>query len=143
MSKFVLKHRTQRPNDALLHLLLSFCFLLLALGSKRLSGPFHQVANNYLGDLFIVGWLYFLVVLVFPRLKPAVTAAIVFTMSAFVEIAQAYGLPLMPGLPDWVLFWSGAKFDPMDMAAYAAGAVLAALINLLVSKSTAGQVPAA
>ena len=132
---------TKKPR--LLNLLLSFSFFLLALVSKRFSGPFHQFANNYLGDLFIVDWLYFLVLFVFPKLRPAITATIVLTMSVFVEIAQAYYLPLSPGLPSWVLFWTGTKFDPMDIAVYVAGAVLAVLIDLLWRRVTADQVPAA
>jgi hypothetical protein len=132
---------TRKPR--LLNLLLSFCYFLLAVVSKRFSGPFHQFANNYLGDLFIVGWLYFLVLLVFPKLTPAITAVIVLTMSVFVEMAQAHCLPLLPGLPGWVLFWTGTKFDPMDIAVYFAGVALAALVDLLLRRGTAGQVPAA
>ena len=132
---------TRKPR--LLNLLSSFCYFLLALASKRFFGPFHQFANNYLGDLFIVGWLYFLVLIVFPKLKPAITAGIVFTMSVFVEMAQAHCLPLLPGLPSWVLFWTGTKFDPLDIAIYFAGAALAALTDLLLRRSTAEKALAA
>jgi hypothetical protein len=123
---------TGKPR--LLNLLLTLCYLLLALVSKGFSGPFYKIANNYLGDLSIVGCLYFLVLFVFHWLKPAMTVAIVFSMFVFVEIAQAWCLPLLPTLPGWVLFWSGAKFDPMDIAVFFAGAALAALIDLFLRR---------
>jgi len=127
----------------LLNLLLSFCFLLLALASKSFTGSFHQFANHYLGDLFIVGWLYFLLLLVFPKLRPSLTAAVVFTMSVLVEIAQAHLVSILPGVPSWILFWTGTTFDPLDIFVYFAGVALAVITGLFLMKGEERQVPAA
>ena len=114
----------------LLNLLLSLCFLLFALASKSYTGPFHRFANHYLGDLFIVGWLYFLLLLVFPKLSPSLTAAVVLTISVFVEIAQAKLITKFPGVPSWILFWTGTTFDPLDLLVYLAGVSLAVSTDL-------------
>ena len=126
-----------------INLLLSFCFLLLALASKRFTGSFQQFANHYLGDLFIVGWLYFLLLLGFPKMKPALAAAVVFTISVTVEIAQASLVSTFPGIPNWILFWIGTTFDPLDIFVYLAGVALAVIIDLFVRRRVERQVPSA
>jgi len=127
----------------LLNLLLSFCFLFLALGSKNYTGSFHLIANHYLGDLFIVGWLYFLIMVVFPKLMPLITAAAVFTLSVTVEITQAHLVSVFPGVPNWILFWTGTTFDPMDILVYFAGVVLTVITDLLLMRGKERQTPAA
>jgi hypothetical protein len=121
---------TGRPRAVAL--LIAFCYLILAIVSKLYSGPSHIFVNHYLGDLFIVGWLYFLVLWIFPKLKLAVAAALIFTISVFVEFAQVYLRPISSGLPKWVLFWTGTMFDPLDLAAYSAGVALAVVTDHLI-----------
>jgi hypothetical protein len=124
----------------LLSILLSFGFLLLAWASKNYSGPYYRFTNHYLGDLFIVGWLYFLLLFVFPNLKPSSTALIVFLFSVLVEIFQAYLFSIFPGVPSWILFWTGTTFDPWDILAYLAGVALAVIIDWFINSKQESHV---
>ena len=137
-----------RPNaianrPRLLYLLVSFSFLLLALASKSYTGSCHQFVNHYLGDLFIVGCLYFLLLLCFPNLSPLPLAALVLAVSVSVESAQAHVVPILQRLPHWIRFWTGTTFDPLDILAYCAGIALAASTHLLLKRGAEGRVPAA
>ena len=117
-------------RNRLQYLVLSFFFLLLALGSKRVTGSIHEITNHYIGDLFIVGSLYFFILVVFIRLSPISTAVIVFAFSVLIEIAQAYVFPFLVGIPEWFRFWFGTTFDPFDIVVYFAGVALAVLADL-------------
>jgi hypothetical protein len=139
---FVRKSRLLSAKPRLLNLLLSFSFLLLALASKKYTGSFHQIANHYLGDLFIVGWLYFLLLFVLPELRPLIAAALIFTMSVSVEITQASLVSFFPGIPRWILFWTGTTFDPLDIFVYCLGVMLATITDLLFVRGAERRAPA-
>lgn len=104
---------------------ISFFYLFLAVASKFYTGPFEKIATIYLGDLFIVGWLYFFVVAICPVFRPLLTGGIVFALSVLAELFQATGIPSWPGIPSWIVFWTGSVFDPIDILVYAVGVLLA------------------
>jgi hypothetical protein len=105
-------------------------FLLLALLSELYVGLWERIVNIYVGDLFIVGWLYFLVALCWPKLKPVVTGAIIFGVALSVELFQATGIPARPETPGWIVFWIGNVFDPLDIVVYPAGILLAMIADV-------------
>jgi hypothetical protein len=84
-----------------------------------------------MGDLFIVGWLYYLFVFFFTKLRPSITAVLVFTISIFVEISQAHLVSILSAVPNWILFWTGMTFDPLDLIICAVGVALAVITNLI------------
>lgn len=82
------------------------------------SGPLRPFVTGYLIDLALPFALVLLLGVGFashPRLRqPLLRALLVFAVGAFVEGSQALGLPLL-----------GRTFDPLDLLAYAAGALAA------------------
>lgn len=122
-------HHTQVRSYRLLSLIVSLVALALAFWSKYYSGPYYQLADAYLGDVFIVMCLYFGLALAFSRLsilKKFLTIAIV---ACSVELLQFSGWPASLNMPEPFVFILGTSFDPRDFIFYAIGLSLAAAID--------------
>ncbi|MFC2030863.1 hypothetical protein ACFLWA_09070 [Chloroflexota bacterium] len=89
----------------------------------RYNGPYPEFVNGYLLDMLLPMSLYFLLCLAnVPALRSwLVKAALVFVAASAVEMAQFFGVPLL-----------GRTFDPTDFFMYAAGVLLAALLDTVV-----------
>ncbi len=88
----------------------------------RYHGPFRAFVTGYAIDILLPFAAYFLLILcddIVPALRRwYVRAAAVVAVISSAEIAQYFGHPIF-----------GRTFDPLDFAAYAAGALLAALVD--------------
>lgn len=117
---------------------LSASFLLLggAFAAKFYTGPFTWLADRYLGDFFIVGWLYFGLGAMAPRLASTPKAGIIFGLASVIELFQATGIFASPETPKILAFWIGTTFDPWDFIPYALGTLLAMGIDVALKKQT-------
>lgn len=81
--------------------------------------------------------VYLLVALAFPRLRPWWPASIAFGLSAAVEFFQLTGVPAeLADRAPLVALVMGERFGTLDIAAYAAGVIFAALVDAAVSRPT-------
>ncbi len=100
---------------------LALAFLLCALASKAYHGPYWRLAEAYVGDIFIVACLYFLLTLLRPQWSWMLKSFVIGGIAVAVEAFQASGIPEAWGLPKPFLYILGTKFDPTDFACYAFG----------------------
>ena len=97
-------------------------FLHLITG-EHYEGPFPLFVNGYMIDILLPFAFYFLLTLTeIPFLKSWMRRfALIFGLATLVEISQASSTPLF-----------GRTFDPLDIAMYALGALLAAFLDEVV-----------
>jgi hypothetical protein len=90
------------------------------LTGEKYSGPLPLFVNGYLIDILLPFSLYFLASLVDMKILCAwwARALVPFGIGLVVETAQFFGIPLF-----------GRTFDPLDLLAYAVGALLAVLCD--------------
>jgi len=89
---------------------------------ENYRGPLPGFVNGYLIDILLPMTLYLLMGL-FPTWwvrSPVFRAGAVFGFGCLVEASQYYGRPIF-----------GNTFDPLDIAAYAAGVSLGVLLDLV------------
>ena len=101
--------------------------LMHVIGVGRYSSRrMFTLSASYFSDLALPFGFYFLLALCEERTavlhKWWLKAGIVFLMAAFAEVGQYFGLYIL-----------GRTFDPIDIAVYAAGVLLAALVDWLFS----------
>ncbi|MBB2924410.1 DUF2809 domain-containing protein [Cellulomonas cellasea] len=111
----------------------------LAVRSAGSAGVLGAVSGPA-GDALYAVLVYVLVGVLAVRARPWVLAAAAWALSAAVETAQLTALPAaVVGLWEparWVL---GTTFHAPDLASYAVGAVLAALVDTAVTRRRAGR----
>lgn len=94
------------------------------------------------GDGLYAVLVYLLLALLAPRARPLVVGGVAWAACAAVELAQLTGVPAaVVGLWDparWVL---GTTFHAPDLAWYAAGAALAAVVDAAVARRRAAHRP--
>ncbi len=109
--------------------LLALCLLLLGLCVAFLI-PQRGFFRGFAGDVLVVMFLYACLKALFPRLNPLPAAAGVLGFALSVEFLQYLGLPrCFDKRSYWLILTLGSTFDPMDIAAYALGAVLAGAVD--------------
>jgi hypothetical protein len=83
------------------------------------------------------------VAIVWPRLSSAVVASVAFVVATTIELLQLTGLPerLVAVVPPLRLLF-GSSFDPLDLIAYAGGALLLLVIHLGLVRLAARPQPA-
>ncbi len=93
---------------------------------SRLGGPLADPA----GDAVYAAFVYALLVVVAPRARPSLVAAIAFAVCALVELAQLTGVParVVDAVPV-ARYALGTTFAAVDLVAYAVGVALAALVR--------------
>ncbi len=106
-------------------LLMAAVLLALAFASKYYRGPYWRFSNAYLGDVFIVGTLYFILSIAVPQQSALLKALIIALVALAVELFQATGIPASWGLPEPFSFVLGTAFDGADFLFYAVGLLLA------------------
>lgn len=93
---------------------------------RHFSGLMFTLSASYFSDLALPFGFYFLLKLSAQKTeflrKWWVKAGIVFLMATFAEVGQCFGLYIL-----------GRTFDPIDIIMYAAGVLLAALVDWLFS----------
>ena len=89
---------------------------------ENYQGPLPSFVNGYLIDILLPMVLYLLMGLVPTQWvrSPLVRASGVFLFGCFVEGSQYLGRPIF-----------GSTYDPLDIAAYAAGVLLGVLLDLV------------
>jgi hypothetical protein len=118
----------------LLSLIVLLLFLGAAFASKFYRGAGQVFAEAYLGDLFIVGCLYFSLGTILPKMAMWKKAGLIGLVAVLVESFQATGIPASWGLPAPLSFIMGTAFDPRDFLFYALGIFIAVLIDTLYLK---------
>lgn len=114
----------------LLSLLFLLLFLVAAFASKFYRGAGQVFAEAFLGDLFIVGCLYFGLGMILPKMAVWKKAGLIGLVAVLVESFQATGIPASWGLPAPFSFILGTAFDPRDFLLYALGIFVAVLIDI-------------
>ena len=113
--------RHGRESVVIVCIMVSIALLHVVTG-PRYTGPFGDFVNGYLIDILLPMGLYFLLCPPEEKirfLRPWYVKAVpVFLLGAFVETMQYVGVPLL-----------GRTFDPLDYFMYAAGVMLAALLD--------------
>jgi hypothetical protein len=117
--------KTYRP----LSLLVLLFFLSAAFASKFYRGAGQVFAEAYLGDLFIVGCLYFGFGLVFTKMAVLHKARIIGLVALSVESFQATGIPASWKLPAPMSLILGTSFDPRDFVIYTLGLFIAVIVD--------------
>ncbi len=102
-----------------------FVGLLHFVTGERYAGPFRDFANGYLIDITLPFAVYFLLCMVEKRIHLLerwwLKSALVTGAGLFFEVMQYFGIPLL-----------GRTFDPVDIAMYALGGLLAAFFDRVV-----------
>lgn len=100
-----------------------FVGLLHFVVGPEYSGPFRYFVRGYLIDILLPLSMYLLLSLPeHPRELPrALRAALVLAVGGAVELLQLRGVPIF-----------GRTFDPLDLAAYALGVLLAVVLEVTV-----------
>lgn len=119
-------------------LVASLVLLGCAFATRFCAGPLAEIVRPYLPDLFIVGWLYFCLSVVLPRLGLWTKGGITIGFASAVELFQATGIPDSPAMPRPLVFWIGNTFNRIDFVCYALGVLLAMGIDTVLSKRAAG-----
>ena len=123
-----------RIRTPLYDLLMAMVLLLLALASKVYRGPYWQFSNAYVGDIFIVGTLYFILSFAAPGFPPIKKAFTIGMIAVAVELFQATGIPASWGLPEPFSFVLGTSFDPRDFMFYGVGLIVAIILDRWMSR---------
>ena len=100
-----------------------------------LSGRHFPHLRGWFGDYMITIFLFFSFKVIFPLARSVRLAAAVFVFSTAVEFIQLSGIARRLDLTS--AFWQltiGSRFDPHDIAMYAAGCVTAAIADVLISR---------
>jgi hypothetical protein len=118
----------------LLSLIALLMFLAAAFASKYYQGVGQVFAEAYLGDLFIVGCLYFGLGMFLPKMAMWIKAGLIGLVALLVESFQATGIPASWGLPAPFSFIMGTAFDPRDFLFYALGIISAVIVDTLCLK---------
>ncbi len=117
-------------------LVASVTFLCLAFLSKGYSGPYQWFAEAYLGDVFIVGCLYFALSLVAPEKSGLFKFIAIGLFAVVVEFFQATGLPAALNLPEPFVFVLGTSFDVFDFVSYFIGLLLAVFVDRVIYRKS-------
>lgn len=119
------------------NLILAVIFLSVAIFSKIYQGPYQSQIDAYLGDVGVVGFLYFILSIFSPKQRPMWKALIIALVATAVEMFQLTGIPRTLELPVPFVFVLGTSFDPYDFGCYFVGILLALMIDqkLLLSKN--------
>ena len=122
-------------HTPLYDLLMAIVLLLLAFASKVYHGPYWQFSNAYVGGVFIVGTLYFMLSFAAPGWPPLKKALAIGMIAVAVELFQATGIPASWGLPEPFSFVLGTSFDPRDFLFYGIGLIVAILLDRWMSRN--------
>lgn len=108
--------------------------LALGLGLQLLD---RSPPIDVLGSMLYVVFFGLLMLLVWPALRAPVIATVAFAVTTLLELLQLTGIPgaIVAVLPPARLVF-GSAFDPVDLAAYAGGALLLAVLVHLIARSS-------
>jgi hypothetical protein len=115
-------------------IIFSLLFLAVAISGKIYKGPYHWLADAYLGDLAIVGCLYFWLAFIFPGWRPYIKTITIAAVAITVELFQATDIPKSWNLPKPFVFILGSQYDANDFICYATGLAIAFLLDGLLMK---------
>ena len=119
--------KTQWPILLLLALLTP-----MGLATKIYQGPMQEWVHAYAGDVFYAMFWYFLIMLFFPRARPALVCLFVFFFSTAVELTQLSDAAMLVWMRQFFLGRTlvGSSFSVMDILYYYIGSQLAVLAHL-------------
>jgi hypothetical protein len=112
----------------------SVLFLTVAVSGKIYRGPYQWLADAYIGDVAIVGCLYFWLALIFPSWRPSLKTLTIALVAVSVESFQATQIPKRWKLPRPFVFVLGSQFDANDFFCYAIGLTIAFFLDRFLMK---------
>ncbi len=116
--------------------MVSILFLTFAVAGKIYKGHGWQYADAWIGDIGIVGCLYFWLAIFIPRHRPAAKTAVIAVVATAVELFQWTGIPRSWRLPRPFVFILGSRFDPRDFICYAIGLFAAWQVDRILMLTT-------
>ena len=113
------RSKARRPRNAVV----AAIFLLLGLGLLVYRGPGWEFMRGAVGDVLIVGCMYFASGVVIAS-WPIVRLASVGSVAVALEFLQLFEV-VEPSAPIWIKLALGTTFDPADLVAYGVGLTVA------------------
>ena len=101
--------------------------------------PHNAFARGFLGDAFVVVFLYGGVKALFPELSKYKVAAGVFSFALFLEVLQYFKVADHLELTGVARTIVGATFDLMDIVAYALGLILCVIYDRPFGKNNSAR----
>lgn len=120
MNIFVKKRNTNMTKKWIITIIALIVGALHFVTGEQYQGPIPVFVNGYLIDVLLPMTLYLLLGLIENKLIRSILfrACAVFGFGCFVEATQYFGRPIF-----------GSTFDPLDILAYAGGALLGILLD--------------
>lgn len=103
--------------------------LSLAFLSKYYNGPHFRFADAYLGDLFIVICLYFVLAGFILKMHIRQKLSSIAVIACSVEFLQWTKIPAQLNLGEPFVFILGTSYDPQDFIFYGLGLTMAGLLD--------------
>lgn len=99
----------------------------IGLGSKWYKGPLENWFNHSAGGIFYEIFWIFLVTLIYPKIKPHITAIGVFIITSLLEFLQLWHPPFLHAIRENILgkLLIGTTFDGWDFLHYILGCMIA------------------
>jgi Protein of unknown function (DUF2809) len=103
--------------------------ILLGLASRAVHVGW-SVWDKSIGDVLYASAAYFVLAIAVPRARPVVVCVAAFAFSFAIELFQLTGVPIaLYERHRWVRLFLGTSFAWHDVACYAIGAMLAAIVT--------------
>ncbi|MDQ8197351.1 DUF2809 domain-containing protein [Pelagicoccus enzymogenes] len=113
------------PRNRLPIPIIALCTIVVGLLSRK-----YPIAGNYPGDALWATLVFFIWILIFPKISLKIHFVLAMATSLCVEFSQLYHAPWINSLRQTVLgkLVLGSGFDPIDLIAYLCGCLLGVVI---------------
>jgi hypothetical protein len=138
---------TERPINAsrlrLTYVISALATIVVGLGVSRAGLPLTSAVRDKLGDALWASMIFWWIGATPPRADLWPRAGAAFGICVVVELSQLYHTPALDALRRTTLghLVLGNGFDPRDLAAYAVGVLVAAVIELLLRRRVSSAPP--
>lgn len=125
MDPSVDENNTSRGRHRLPILIIALCTIVVGLLSRK-----YPIAGNYPGDALWATLVFFIWILLFPKISLKIHFVLAMATSLCVEFSQLYHAPWINGLRQTILgkLVLGSGFDPIDLIAYLCGCLVGVVI---------------
>ena len=107
-------------------------FVLIPIGISTIfyRGPGQEWMLSYAGDILYTMFFFFLLILIWPKWHPLISAGIAFCFSTAIEFTQLISTPFLESIRSYFLGRTliGTGFSPVDILYYFLGSILGLLL---------------